>query len=153
MQKKTKELKTILATALERAFGVDVRGEIEEDDIAALIDPDIAFVTCSGKVKGKVFDFNLAKTGEKSYKFVLCCGECKDVDSAVRELKTYAKSPIGKLLSPECEIEESGDILDLASYFAAKDCDEAIRLLSDLLSVLADEDKSKPLTELVKYFD
>lgn len=153
MQKKTEELKRVLAQALERAFGVDVSGEIEEDEIAALIDPNFAYVTCSGKVKGKRLDFNLAKTGNKSYKFVLCCGECIDVNSAVRELKTYGKSPIGKVLSPECEIEDVDDILDLSTEFTAEDCSQAAEILTDLLSYLTDEKKVKPLTELLKYFD
>lgn len=153
MKNKTEELKNILVKATNKALDIDVSDMVEVDDFAAFIDPDLVNVICGVEIDGQNFELNLSKIGDDTYKLIVCCGECSDVVCTNKELRRYAESEIANVLYQENEIEETGDPLQLSAEFSA-DCEEcAAERLTGIIEYLTNEEKSEPLTELLKYFN
>ena len=153
MQNKTEELKNILVKATNKALDFDVSDMVEVDDFAAFIHPDLVNVICGVEINGHNFEFDLSKISDNCYKFIVYCGGCKDVVGANKELRRYAKSEIAKVLYQENEIEGTSDPLQLSAEFIAESKERATEVLTDIISNLADEEKSEPLTKLLKYFN
>lgn len=153
MQNKTEELKNILEKATNKALDIDASDMVEIDDFAAFIDPDLVNAICGVEIDGQNFELNLSKIGDDTYKLIVGCGECSDVVGANKELRRYAESEIAKMLYQEIEVEETGDILQLSAEFNAGSEERATEVLTDILSNFADEEKLKPLNELLKYFN
>ena len=158
MQKEKEELKNIFMKAMDKALDIDISDYIEfDDDDENFIDAEC---TADIIIDGHNVAFFLSKIivntatfmGGK-YKLTLCFGNCNDVAGANTELNIYDESEIGNVFYCENAIEETSDSLLLSAEFDADSEERATEVLTNILSYLADEEKSKPLFELLKYFD
>ena len=160
----TERLTTILTKATERVFGSDASGEVYYDELSFDEEFDMMHVETDVAISGKNVIMTLAgltgsettfcvgHKGEESYHLNIFFWPCNDDESAGIAAEAYDESEIAKVLEIENEICE-GDTLMLSAVFAGATEEEAINELANILGYIVDEEKSKPLFELLKYFD